>query len=96
MKNEKFNNFLVWFGAVCLIIVPVLLIDRHDNSRNIEKMALGYYTVEEKIKEMVSTNQDVIVDSGASESYDYYNYDDFEDAFRDYNHIVEDISKIAN
>lgn len=96
MRNEKLNNFLMFLGSISLILLPLFCIHEYQNRKNIEKMAIEYYNIEEKIIEMVSNNQEVIIDSGANDKYDYYSYDDFRDEFNKYDYIVRTISKISN
>lgn len=92
----RFEQFLIGFGALSLLLLPYLIYSDYKKHTYIEEMVLKSYVTEEKILEMVNENDELFDKLNLNDTYSYYTFEDFVNAYYEYNDLARNISGIGN
>ena len=92
----KFEQFLIGFGGISLLLLPYSIYSDYKKHTYIEELVLKSYETEEKILEMVDENDEFFRNLNLHDTYSWYEYYDFRRAYDEYNRLARNISGIAN
>lgn len=93
---NKFEQFLIGFGALSLLLLPLAICSDYKKHKYIEELVLKSYATEEKILNMVDENDELFRKLNLHHTYSWYEYYDFERAYDEYNRLARNISDIGN
>ena len=93
---NKFEQFLIGFGALSLLLLPLSIYSDYQKHKYIEELVLKSYQTEEKILNMVDKNDELFHELNLQDTYSWYEYDHFIQAYYEYNRIARNISGIGN
>jgi len=93
---NKFEEFLIGFGALCLLLLPLAVYSDYKKHVYIEELVLKSYDTQEKILHMVDENDEFFYELNIHDTYSWYTLEDFVDTYKEYNTLARDISGIAN
>ena len=91
--KEKTNNFLLFLGALSIVLIPAFLSTDYKRTKKIEKLESAYYELEDKILEMSNYNDTVFKESKANDTYRFYYFDDFRGVLFDYEDILLELTQ---
>lgn len=93
---NRFEQFLIGFGALSLLLLPLAIYSDYKKHEYIEELVLKSYATEEKILNMVDENDELFRELNLHDTYSWYEYDDFIQAYNEYNRMARNISGISN
>ena len=91
--KEKADDFFIGLGALAIIIIPAFLFNDYQKVKKIEKLESAYYKMEDKILEMSDYNDNIFKKTKANETYDFYNFDDFERVLFKYEDTILELTQ---
>lgn len=93
---NKFEKFLIGFGALSLLLLPLTIYSDYQKHTYIEELVLKSYEAEEKILHMIHENDELFYELNLQDTHTWYIFEDFEKAYQEYNDLARDISRIGN
>lgn len=93
---NRFEQFLIGFGALSLLLLPLSIYSDYKKHTYIEELVLKSYETEELILNMVDENDELFYNLNINDTYSWYTFDDFIDAYQEYDKLASDITGIAH
>lgn len=93
---NRFEQFLIGFGALSLLLLPLAIYSDYKKHEYIEELVLKSYATEEKILNMVDENDELFYDLNLHDTYSWNTYEEFSHAYNEYNRLARNITGISN